>query len=748
VKTRHIVLVLAGFGFLYLTGCAGSPPEKAARFMSRGKAYAEKHDYTRAAIEFHNATRATPKEPEPYYQLALVYLQQDRTREAVGLLRQAVALDPKHTGAQLKLTEIMLQAPAADPKAEERVNQILASHPDDTDALFVKAAIEARLGKAEDAEQYLQKALEESPQFLKSSLALAVMKIGKRDLAGAEETLRKAVAQSPQSADAELALGKFYDWRGKRAEAETAFKQAVELDPASAPALMSLGAIYQKTSRGSDAEAIYKRVSALPGREYKPVYGVYLAVEGRLDQAIAEMEKLCKSDPEDRPARDLLVATYLKANRFDTAQKLLDDVLKKNPKDTDALLQRSRMAITAGKLTQAMNQLTTLLGFEPNSASAHYFIARVHELRGALQQQRQHLGEAVRLAPRWLAARIELATALIASGNGKAALDTLAAASDQEKRSIDFLVAWNWALMNTGDLAGARKGVDRGLALAKTPDLYLQDGVLKMNAKNYEGARASVQQSLEGNPGDLRALNALIEIFVAEKRPEDGIGKLSRYVAQRPPSAANQVFLAEWLLKFGQTPDARAALEKGAALDARNTTVQLMLAQLDLQDRSFDTARKRLTAILANEPDEPRAHLLMASLETLNGDYSKAIEHYRIPADKGNIAAINNLAYNLAKDDSQLNAALKYAEMAKQIAPDDSHVEDTLGWIYYRKGLYQRAVAELETALAKDSRPGVKLHLGLAYLKLGDKDKGRKLAMEAVAADPTLPVNEVALVSK
>lgn len=54
--------------------------------------------------------------------------------------------------------------------------------------------------------------------------------------------------------------------------------------------------------------------------------------------------------------------------------------------------------------------------------------------------------------------------------------------------------------------------------------------------------------------------------------------------------------------------------------------------------------------------------------------------------DGSNLFALNNLAYALALDDP--DEALKFAEKAVEIAPDEPTVQDTLGWVCYRKGMY------------------------------------------------------------
>ena len=74
---------------------------------------------------------------------------------------------------------------------------------------------------------------------------------------------------------------------------------------------------------------------------------------------------------------------------------------------------------------------------------------------------------------------------------------------------------------------------------------------------------------------------------------------------------------------------------------------------------------------------------------------------------------------------------------AKEAAPDEPQISDTLGWILYNRGVYQRALALLKESAAKlPESPEVQYHLGMASLKAGDKDTAKK-SLAAAAASPT-----------
>jgi Tfp pilus assembly protein PilF len=100
---------------------------------------------------------------------------------------------------------------------------------------------------------------------------------------------------------------------------------------------------------------------------------------------------------------------------------------------------------------------------------------------------------------------------------------------------------------------------------------------------------------------------------------------------------------------------------------------------------------------------------------------------------------LNNISTELTPD--RPDEALGFAQHAFDLAPDNAAVKDTLGWIYYRKGVYPTAAQYLKEAVAKEPNPRRQFHLGMSYIKAGDLLEGRKLLQAAIRQDPSLSTN-------
>jgi tetratricopeptide (TPR) repeat protein len=725
-------------------GCRTSPEAKEAKFLNRGRALLAKKDYQRALLEFRNASTAVPNDAEPYYQMGLVYLENRDFTNAARAIQRAIAINPKHLGAQLKLSELM--ANTRDEKliaeAGSRIQSVFGQSPTDPEVLETLAIAEWKLGKPEEAMERLEQALRRFPAHLQSSMTLARMKLSKNDWNGAEEILKRAVTDAPKSAAAALALGEFYAFVRKLDKAEPSLERSVELDKTNGPALVALAGVQAAAKKTAAAELTYRRVSALLEKAYRPFHAIFLYQSGRQEEAVAELSGLVKSDPKDRGARTALVMIYVGTKQLSKAEDVLAAALKVNPKDTDALLQRAGLRLRSGRADDAEKDLHQVLHFDPNSARAHLALAGVNKSKGLVEVQRQELEGVLKSDPASLEARIELAVSFLDAKEAKTSLGVLSEAPDYQKQDIRWILARNWALLSMGRLSEAKTGVELALQVNRTPAAVFQGAALRVFERDFAGALASLEEVLARDDTDANALNLMMQVYEAQHEVLRGTDRLKELAATHPGSALHQTVLGRWYRRRNNVTDARKAFEAAKLADPHYVPADLSLAEMDIREGHGDAARKRLDGLVKTNPANVSVLLLSARADEQWGDTQAAIARYRgvINLDRTNPIALNNLAYLLVPSDP--DEALKYAQQAVELAPGEASFQDTLGWIYYRKGLSTMAVQHLKAAVDKESTPRRQFHLGMSYLKIGDQANGQKLVREALAKDPSLAKTE------
>jgi len=734
---KHFGLIALAVVAALAGGCARSPQAKEARFLEDGKQRLRNKDYSRALLQFRAAVQVMPDDPEAHYQLGLALVDSGDVAIGAAQLRKATELSPKHYAAQLSLAQLMLTStdPEILAEAQKRLEGVVEAQPGNAVAITALGFTDWKLGHPERAEQRFRAALEKDPKHLDASVALAKLALSRKDQGGAEAALRQAVANDPKTAAPLIALADYYAASNRLPEAEQQLLKATQADPASGQALNALAALQLRMGRIDDADASYRRLAQVPGKQYQASHAAFLQLTGHPDAALAELEKLYAADKSNREIRGLLVNACMRAGKYDRAERLLAEALKAGPNDTEALTDRANLRIIGGKLQQAQDDMTMVLRFHPDSAPAHHNMAVIYRLRGSLENERRELNEALRLNPRLLEARIDLAKNLIRQGAAQDALHVLDETPDEgQKDALAVVETRNWAFLALPDLAAARQGIDAGLKRARTRDLLLQAAQLKVTTKDMPGARVLLDEILAKTPEDEPVLQVLLSTYA---NPCEAGGKIRSYLTGRPNSPVLQFNLGQSLAACGKQEEARAAFQAAYTADPSMIAAAVELARLDAKDGKLDAARQRLTPLTAKSTE---ALLALSMVERQAGNVDIAINDLRkaLDAQPRNPLILNNLAYLLA-DRGGVDEALALAQKAKEIAPHNANVDDTIGWAYFKKGIYHSALPYFELAVAQDASPRNEVHLAMACARLGDVRRGQQVLNAALKVAPDLP---------
>ncbi len=710
--------------------------------MAKGMRLMETQDWGRAALEFRNAIAQMPKSAEAHYQLGLVYQREGDTRSAYAGFTKALELDATHAAAKLSQAAMMaaLGDRAMIQQAADVARGLAASTKgaDSAAALGTLALAELRLGQPEQAEQHWREALERFPAQADAAMNLAALHFARRDFVKTEAALRDGIQKLPKSAAPLAALGAFYLVSNRLDEAQDRLNAALRLEPGEASAIYTLAAVHQRKRNTEAAAAALARLSKLPDARYRHLHAVYLFHNGRREEAIREFAQQSEAAPDNREAFRRLVSAYILAGRGADADKLLRTQLEKNPSHQAALLARGAMRLSAGQVPEALADLTRALSADATSGEAHRLAGAAHVQAGSIELGRHHLAEALRLNPADLEARLAYARLQTTTGAAESALSLLAEvpAGQRNERGLRTEVVWAQLALDRLKEAEAELAKSNG----DGADLLMPRAFLALRRKNFEAARTLASQAIAFAPADARGLEILYMAHAgAIGKAAGAVAPLRTLAASQPRSAQVRFYLATALMAAGDSAGARAELEQALAADPRLEAASIALAEVDARGGDLASARAKLA-----QPAQAGHHgamLFLARLESESGNHRAAADWYRrcLALDERNLTALNNLAYLLvSQPGSNLDEALKWAQKAKDLAPEDPAIDDTLGWVLYQRGDYRGAVGFLaRAARAKSAVPSY--HLSMAYLKAGDRSRGLEALNQALKMDSTSP---------
>jgi len=136
-------------------------------------------------------------------------------------------------------------------------------------------------------------------------------------------------------------------------------------------------------------------------------------------------------------------------------------------------------------------------------------------------------------------------------------------------------------------------------------------------------------------------------------------------------------------------------------------------------------------------PEYLPTYILLAQVYEYVGNVDRARQTYQdaLKVDPNSYQSLSNLARLYADHAGSLTDALELAQKAKSEQPDDPGVNDALGWVYYKQGLYRSAVPALESAVAKNPQAAkFQFHLGMAYLVAGQSEQAHTTLQTALRA--------------
>ena len=168
--------------------------------------------------------------------------------------------------------------------------------------------------------------------------------------------------------------------------------------------------------------------------------------------------------------------------------------------------------------------------------------------------------------------------------------------------------------------------------------------------------------------------------------------------------------------------------------------IQLLLAESQLLRDGGRTqeAYELLAGGLATQPEQSELLYESALLAEKLGRHEAMEASLRklIRLKPEHAHAYNALGYSFAERNQRLEEAEQLVLKALQLSPDDPFIIDSMGWVLYRKGDNQGALAHLQRAFSIRPDPEIAAHLGEVLWALGRRDEAKRIWQEAAKAHP------------
>jgi tetratricopeptide (TPR) repeat protein len=681
---------------------------KASYHQKRADRYYDAGQFDQAEVEYRNVLRNAPQNALAWSRLGVIYFDQGRLGEAAQILVRAQQLATNNLEVRLKLGTIYLGYGMLK-EARDEAGFVLDKNPRDAQAPILLAQA-AATNQIAEARLRLQK-----------------------------------ISQSGETAPLEVALGALSFRQGDLKTAEADFKRAVTLDPKFSDAYSALGNLYVAQKDLKQADQTFKSAADLaPPRSGKALqYAQFKIMTGDSTAGKQLLEDIVKKTPDYLPAWNALAQLAASENKYADGVALLGNVLNRDPQNLDGVLLKGRLELQLGQTAQATDDLERLAKVFPQVPVVHYQLALAHLANNQSDMAVDNLNQALKLNPKFVEAILSLAEIQIRNGNVAPAIVSLKPLAQQQPPIVPARVLLAEAYRAQGSLDSAVQ-IYRELekAYPKDPQIPMLLGTALLQQKDNAGARVEFDQALKLAPDYLPALEQAVNLDLMEKQYAGAQQRVQQQIGQNPKAAALQLLLASVMVARGDTNQAESALLKAIELQPDSQQAYLMLAQLYTAANQNQKALADLQAALAKNPKDASALMLMGMTYSAQKDYGNARDAYEklLILVPNNGVVLNNLAYLYAENLGQLDKGYQLARQARDLAPADPAIADTLGWILYRKGQFSSALSLLRESAAKlNAEPEVQFHLGMTCYMMGDEANARTALQRALQINGNFP---------
>jgi tetratricopeptide (TPR) repeat protein len=774
-----ILLCLLLAAVVFLSGCT-NPETAKADHLAKGEAYLKDNKFQEATLEFRNALQIDETLGAAYWGLARAYEGLQRFPEMIEALRNTIKFDANNLDARQRLGNYLMLASKGRPEviaeAEKLAKEILAKDPKHIEGHILMGSVLFAQNQKDKAFAELNHAIELDPKRVESYLSLARFHIVTGETPKAEELFKRAIAINANSALAHVEYGKFLVQTNRGPEAEAEFRKAVEVEPNDRTARFVMASYYLVNKQYDKAEEQYRALAALDKEkpESQAVLADFYSAINRTDESVKIYQDILAKAPDFMQGRYRLAEILLMRGDSQGANAQIEEALKKDKNDRQALLLRARMRGMTNQndgMKAAIEDLKEVLRQEPTSRAGLYFMAQMNFNLGYLDQARAFAGDLEKNYPEYLPAKLMQVQITLSTGDAKAAttmatdllarLDKTAPDRDNSPQllgeiRLKTLLARGTAQVRTNAIPAAKKDFETARDLAPNdPNTYNNLASVALAENKPQDSIAFFEQALKVDQTNFNALNGLIQLYARNGEIDKAHARLDQALSSYPNIAALHYLKAQAYGHQQKGQEAEAELRKTLELDGNYIAAYSSLGALFINAKKEDLAIAEYQKILARQPDNASAYTLIGMLEDQRQRYDAAVDNYKkaLEKDPNSAIAANNLAWLYAvTGKGNLDEAIRLAQSVVQKYPNVAGFIDTLGWVYYKKNLHSAAVEQLQKAVAiSDGEAATSgfysasyhYHLGMALKARGDKAAAKRELEAAIKYGEKVPFPDV-----
>ncbi|MGD9202216.1 MAG: tetratricopeptide repeat protein, partial [Chitinispirillia bacterium] len=583
---------------------------------------------------FKELSALKPNDPNIFKNLFIIARDKKENANAIAFLKKYLKLNPKDAEHQKILGDFLYE--------KKELNGALSAYRkaieiDPGIKGFYKRYAEIVIAKGQQDEVIvaLNNVIKSGEADIGTYSTLGMIHKEKGNYKSAIEMYQKALMIEPQNGSILISLGDCQTQFGNISEAVISYEQAVMMDPKAVKVYKSLGNLYSKQKKTDQAMKAYEKyldefpndqsISKEVGdyfyvkKDYEKAARYLSKVKGKQSQDFNHLLRLCESSFNSKDYKNTIIHA--------------DNLLKKGPK---VETRKTILKMKAESLEKTDKIAAALLTYDQYSkikgvrdADIDYKRAFLREKTKPVLAQNIYL-ENIKLYP--TDSRNYMQLGLLYSKN-KATLSKAApmlekaAATAGKDQSLWLEIAKIYGQLGEVDkeLDAYKKYVDID---PKNLEANIRIGSILMDRDMVSEGMVYLEMANTYSPNNVEVMAALAKGYIKTKRLNEGIQLLEKAKSLKPDDTEIRKDLLKAYSETGRRKEALVEIKE--LLDKeRDMNLLLLYAKMLLAEGRTKDAESAIEDIMAVNPENIDALMLLAEAQRKRKKYDEAIETYK-----------------------------------------------------------------------------------------------------------------------
>ena len=504
------------------------------------------------------------------------------------------------------------------------------------------------------------------------------------NIKGAQDLFRSYISRFPLDPVGYFELAKLDSEQKNYEEAVGMCREANRLDPDNIWYSLFLAELFQITSRPDEAIGIYKTVV-----EKYP---------GNLDHLYQ------------------LAALYLQVEKYQDAIKIYNQIDEKTGVSEDIALQKQKIYLHLNDLKGAENEIRKLITAFPDDPRYYSILAEFYMSNNMQEKALETYRKISVMDPDNAYIHMSMADYYRKAGNKEKAFEELKLGFANPNLDVDTKVNILLSFYTVNQIYNDLK--DQAFTLSqiliethpKDPKAFSIYGDLLLQDKKYAEARVTFLKVLTIDSSRYAVWEQVLQLDLQLNELDHLLTYSARAIELFPDQPLPFLFSGLANLQLKKNEAALKALNTGANLVAENNE---LLAQFYMYQGDVHHALK-------NESESFAAYERSLKLKDDNS------------------YVLNNYAYYLSLQGSELDKAEKMSKKAVTLDPENASFQDTYGWVLFKQKKYREAAEWILKAIQNKEEASAEVleHYGDAMFKMGDPATALEYWMKAKQKGP------------